>query len=80
MLQDLELVYAACPALQMLKLSSCTYLREDALDAILPPLGEGHLDRVNIGDAPLVSPLASQVLPLPCWPTTHSVLLTAASH
>jgi hypothetical protein len=35
--QDLEVIYGACRGLRTLRLSSCAYLRADALSALLPP-------------------------------------------
>jgi hypothetical protein len=42
-LQDLQLVFAACPGLETLKLSSCAFLEENALHGLLPELPDGKV-------------------------------------
>lgn len=59
--QDLNLVFAACPGLETLKLSSCACLREDALNALLPPLETRHAATIDTDDLSPVGPSQSKV-------------------
>ncbi len=60
-MQDLNLVFAACPGLETLKLSSCACLREDALNALLPPLETRHAASMDTDDLSPVGPSQSKV-------------------
>ncbi|CAL8472159.1 g11701 [Coccomyxa elongata] len=59
-IQDLNLVFAACPGLETLKLSSCACLREDALNALLPPLETRHAATMDTDDLSPVGPSQSK--------------------
>ena len=59
--QDLDLVFAACPGLETLKLSSCACLREDALNALLPPVESRHASSMETEDQSPEGPSQSKV-------------------
>lgn len=63
--QDLDLVFAACPGLETLKLSSCACLREDALNALLPLLETRHASSMDTELQSPTGPSLPKVSPHP---------------